>query len=119
MIAILSRQPPQPPNQSAKDDLSNARAGSDGIGAVYLPDGANPALVDVEGTVHQIMVFQDRIVKHFKDIGYIPGKFNIFIENDTGKITVIPSEEKASKITAAKLFHVLPKDDNHKFLEFC
>jgi hypothetical protein len=65
----------------------------------------------------QIMAHQDQVVKQFKDTGYIPEKFSIFIENDTEKITVIPSKTKASKLTAAKLFHVLSKDDNHKFLE--
>ncbi len=67
--------------------------------------------------VQQIMAYQDQVVKQFKASGYIPDKFTIFIENDTGKITVIPSKTKAAKLTVAKLFHVLPGDEDHKFLE--
>jgi len=68
-------------------------------------------------TVVQIMAYQDQVVKQFKDTGYLPEKFSIFIESDTEKISVIPSKTGASKLTAAKLFHVLSKDDNHAFLE--
>jgi uncharacterized repeat protein (TIGR01451 family) len=68
-------------------------------------------------TVVQIMAYQDQVVKQFKDTGYIPEKFSVFIENDTEKITVIPSKTKVSKLTAAKLFSVLSRDDDHKFLE--
>jgi uncharacterized repeat protein (TIGR01451 family) len=65
--------------------------------------------------VKRLTASQVRIVEAFKKTGYIPEKFNIFTEND--KITIIPSKEKASKITIAKLFHMLPKDKDHKFLE--
>ena len=67
--------------------------------------------------VNQLMAFQARIVEKFIEAGYIPEKFNIFIENSSKKITVIPSKKPAAKITTAKLFHVFYRDKNHDFFE--
>jgi len=67
--------------------------------------------------VGRLVSIQERVIGKFKDIGYVPSKFNILINKDTEEITIVPSQEKASRLTIAKLFHVLPKNENNKFLE--
>ncbi len=79
----------------------------------YYVEGAGKHMDEVK----TLMAFQARIVEKFKEVGYIPAKFNIFLNKETDGITVIPSGEKASGITAAKLFHLLPKDKAHKFFK--
>ncbi len=76
----------------------------------YVDGGGKhvPAVLD-------LMAAQTRIVEKFKEMDFIPAKFSIFID-ESGEATVIPKAEKASKVTIAKLFHLLPKDKAHKFL---
>jgi uncharacterized repeat protein (TIGR01451 family) len=57
--------------------------------------------------VVNLMDVQSNIVKEFEKLGYIPATFRLFMDNDGRVIRLIPSEEKASKSTIAKLFYVL------------
>lgn len=77
----------------------------------YVDGGGKhvPAVLD-------LLAAQARIVEKFKEMDVVPAKFSIFIA-ESGEITVIPKAEPASKITIAKLYHLLPKDDEHRFLE--
>ncbi len=57
----------------------------------------------------RIMEIQRRIAETFKEKGYIPKTFDIFVNENTDpqQFTIIPSEEQADKITAAKLYQAL------------
>lgn len=63
-----------------------------------------------------LMKRQRQIVDQFKTTGYIPETFNLYIDPATGGMTLIPSRERASRVTAAKFYHLMPKDKEHKFL---
>lgn len=66
--------------------------------------------------VKSLLERQFRIIREFKTSGYIPETFNLYIDDTTGDMSLIPSKERASKITIAKLYHLLPKDKEFKFL---
>lgn len=67
--------------------------------------------------VHGLMKKQAAVVAKFKEAGYVPRSFKFLVNEETGDITVIPSTEKASKLTIAKLMHGLPGSPLQSFLE--
>jgi hypothetical protein len=67
-------------------------------------------------TVRNLMTYQARIVEKFQETGYVPDKFDIYIDRETDRITLIPSKEPASKITVAKFFHLFPAEKDRRFL---
>ncbi len=66
--------------------------------------------------VEKLLAFQQRIIAKFKKTGYVPKAFNIYINQATDEITLIPSEEKAVKLTLSRLYHALPKEKSFKFI---
>jgi len=67
-------------------------------------------------TVRNLMTYQARIVAKFQETGYVPEKFDIHIDRETDRITLIPSKEPASKMTVAKFFHLFPAEKDRLFL---
>ena len=60
--------------------------------------------------VRDLMKFQARIIEKFKETGYIPETFAIYINNQSEEITVVPSKEHAAKLTIGKLFYLMSGD---------
>ncbi|MCP4146839.1 MAG: DUF11 domain-containing protein, partial [bacterium] len=66
--------------------------------------------------VGKLMEMQKRIVTAFKKFKYVPETFKLHID-ESDELTIVPSQERASKVTAAKLYYLMPKDKQHKFLK--
>ena len=56
--------------------------------------------------VQQLLAQQFRIIEQLAALEFIPLRFQLYIENASGQITLVPSVEPASKMTVAKLMHV-------------
>ncbi len=72
---------------------------------LYL-DGHGRRSEDMRRTLE----LQRRIVAKFKEIGYVPDQFSLYISSDGKDITLLPSKEKAEKVTSAKLLFALDDD---------
>lgn len=70
-----------------------------------------------EEDVKKLQLRQMEILKKFRELGYIPASFRLNIDEATQEMTVVPSEEAANKLTAAKLAFVAdPELEDKLFL---
>ncbi|MGQ9617657.1 MAG: hypothetical protein ACUVUG_01720 [Candidatus Aminicenantia bacterium] len=58
-----------------------------------------------------------RIIEEFERKGYVSGKFSSYLSSDKEILKLIPSEEKASRATIAKLYYLFKNDFLRKALE--
>jgi hypothetical protein len=81
---------------------------------------AAKAYIDGNGknaeTVKRLLETQNAILATFIKAESVPMNFDLFIDETSNKITLIPSNEEASKITKAKLLHLLGDGNAPKFL---
>jgi uncharacterized repeat protein (TIGR01451 family) len=54
------------------------------------------------------LAMQEKLVGQFKTIGFVPASFTAFKKDDSGELVMLPSREKADKMTVAKLQVALP-----------
>jgi len=68
------------------------------------------------GIMSDAVIIQKKIIKEFVKIGFIPEKFKLFIDKDRN-VKIIPSKEKADKITIVKLLSGFDVSVIGKFIE--